>query len=212
MIFLTGQVGHPDGSVLTEPAPSKPSARTEAQETHTIAWQFQFQFGGISALPAWADFDANTRSECLGVDLTCNLHDCELQARSPDLLRLNSLGEDFLATRAQTLTSCAAPARKREGFTISATTGQAGRTRKALEKSQEQQKKSKWDDAQKSLEKAVTIYQNLPPPGLNWGGCIAKMIPRRRHSFNSPRGRLEIYQSLSRPDAACHARREIGRS
>ncbi|MGK4301957.1 tetratricopeptide repeat protein, partial [Klebsiella pneumoniae] len=46
-----------------------------------------------------------------------------------------------------------------QGFTISATTAQApGSAKKALQKGQEQQKRGKLEEAQKSFEKAVALY------------------------------------------------------
>src|SRR2546430_17281089 len=46
-----------------------------------------------------------------------------------------------------------------QGFTVSATSAQAPNgARKAFEKGRDQQKKQKWDDAQRSFEKAVEIY------------------------------------------------------
>src|SRR5207244_12398292 len=46
-----------------------------------------------------------------------------------------------------------------QGFTVSATSAQAPNgARKAFEKGRAQQKKQKWDDAQRSFEKAVETY------------------------------------------------------
>src|SRR5437667_9465767 len=53
-----------------------------------------------------------------------------------------------------------------QGFTVSATSAQAPNgARKAFEKGRDQQKKQKWDDAQRSFEKAVEIY---PKYGVAW--------------------------------------------
>ena len=73
-----------------------------------------------------------------------------------------------------------------EGFTISATTAQApASARKALEKGQQQQKQGKWDDAQKSLEKAVAIYPKFAAAWFELGRVQMQRNdpPGARHSF-----------------------------
>src|ERR1022692_4210679 len=75
---------------------------------------------------------------------------------------------------------------KAEGYTISATTAQApAPARKAFEKGQQQQKNARWDEAQTSFEKAVSIYPKFARPWFERGRVkLKKTDPRAsRHSF-----------------------------
>jgi tetratricopeptide (TPR) repeat protein len=165
MIFLTGKVVIDDGSVLTESVSIQSVCKGQKRtETHTDSHgSFSFQFGGLFGISSGSDFEADTpsRNTSAGRPERRDLRDCELQASlagfTSDSIPLEGrfsgyenadVGRIVLHRLANV-----------EGFTISATSAQApGAARKALEKGQEQQKKSKWDDAQKSLEKAVAIY------------------------------------------------------
>jgi tetratricopeptide (TPR) repeat protein len=77
-----------------------------------------------------------------------------------------------------------------EGFTLSATTAQAPpEARKALEKGQEQQKKEKWNEAQKSFEKAVAIYPRFAVAWFELGRV-------QLHNNDGPGARHSFEQSL----------------
>jgi len=165
MIFLTGKVVIDDGSALTESVSIQTVCKGQKRtETHTDSHgNFSFQIGGSSGVSNDIGFDADTSSRSVagGRPDRRDLRDCDLQASfagfTSDSIPLEGrfsgyenadVGRIVLHRLAHV-----------EGFTISATSAQApGAARKALEKGQEQQKKGKWDDAQKSLEKAVTIY------------------------------------------------------
>jgi tetratricopeptide (TPR) repeat protein len=192
MIFLTGKVVIDDGSVLTEPAAIQTICKGQKRtETHTDSHgSFSFQFGGISAASSGGDFDADTpfRNASGGRPDRRNLHDCELQASLAGFTSDSiSLGGRFSGDQSADIGRVVLHRLANvAGFTISATSAQApGSARKALEKGQEQQKKGKWDDSQKSLEKAVTIYPKFAAAWFELGRVqLQKNDPAgARHSF-----------------------------
>jgi len=164
-IFLSGKVVVDDGSLLTEPATILTICRgTKNAETHTDSrGNFSFQFGDRNAAPSSIDFDADTSSRPIGTQRPerRNLQECELQASlagfTSDVIQLGGrfVGDQSADVGRITLHRMG----NVEGFTISATTAAApAPARKALEKGQEQAKNGKWDDAQKSFQKAVEIF------------------------------------------------------
>jgi tetratricopeptide (TPR) repeat protein len=167
-IYLSGTVVVDDGSVLTESALIQTVCHGQKRtETHTDSHgSFAFQFGGRPSLSSNIDFDADTpsRSSPSGRTERRDVKDCELQASlagfTSDVLQLGGRfsGYDNADVGRIVLHRLGGVA----GFTISATTAEApDAARKALQKGQEQAKKSHWDDAQKLLEKAVTIYPKM---------------------------------------------------
>jgi tetratricopeptide (TPR) repeat protein len=192
MIFLTGKVVIADGSVLTEPAAIQTICKGQKRtETHTDTHgSFSFQFGGLSAASSGGDFDADTpsRNTFAGRPDRRDLGDCELQASLAGFTSDSiSLGGRFSGDQSADIGHVVLHRLANvAGFTISATSAQApGSARKALEKGQEQQKKGKWDDAQKSLEKAVTIYPKFAAAWFELGRVqLQKNDPASaRHSF-----------------------------
>ncbi len=164
-IFLNGKVVIDDGSVLTESAAIQTICKGQKHtEGHTDPHgNFSFQFGSRLASNSEIDLDADTQSRntASGRAERRDLSDCELQASlagfTSDSIPLGGRfsGYENADVGRIVLHRLANVA----GFTISATSAQApGAARKALEKGQDQQKKGKWDDAQKSFEKAVAIY------------------------------------------------------
>lgn len=164
-IFLSGKVVVEDGSPLTETANIQTICRGQKRtETHTDSHgNFSFQFGGSFGASSSLEFDADSasRSSSAGRPDRRNLQECELQASlagfSSDVISLGGRfqGEETADVGRIVLHRLA----NVQGFTISATTAQAPeQARKAFEKGQQQVQKGKWDDAQKSLEKAVAIY------------------------------------------------------
>ncbi|MBI3477978.1 MAG: tetratricopeptide repeat protein [Acidobacteria bacterium] len=164
-IFLSGKVVVEDGSPLTEPAMIQTICRGQRRpETHTDSHgSFSFQFGSRASVTSEIGFDADTpmQSTANARNERRDLKDCELQASlagfTSDVLELGArFSGDQSADVGRIILHRMANV---EGFTISATTAEAPSTaRKALEKGQEQEKKAHWDDAQKSLEKAVALY------------------------------------------------------
>lgn len=162
-IFLSGTVVIEDGSPLTESASIQTICRGQKRtEAHTDSHgSFTFQFGSTTAdSEVGFDVDTPSRSSVPARFASRNLRDCQLQASLAgfvsDVVELSGrfsgdqsgdVGRVVLRRMANV-----------EGFTISVTTAQAPHAaRKALEKGQEQEKKNKWEDAQKSLEKAVSL-------------------------------------------------------
>jgi len=192
MIFLTGKVVIDDGSVLTEPAAIQTICKGQKRtETHTDSHgSFSFQFGSLSATSSGGDFDADTssRNTSAGRPDRRDLRDCELLASLAGFTSDSiSLGGRFSGDQSADIGRVVLHRLANVGgFTISATTAQApGEARRALEKGQEQQKKGKWDDAQKSLEKAVTIYPKFAAAWFELGRVqLQKNDPAgARHSF-----------------------------
>lgn len=191
-ISLSGKVVVGDGSLLTESASIQTVCKGQKRtETHTDSHgNFTFQFGSSLAASSEPQFDAETplRNASPGRADRRNLQDCELQASLPgftsDVIPLAGRfsgyeNADIGRIVLHRLSNV-------EGFTISATTAQApGSARKALEMGQRQQKQGKWDDAQKSLEKAVAIY---PKFAVAWSDLGRVQLQNNdpisaRHSF-----------------------------
>jgi tetratricopeptide (TPR) repeat protein len=191
-ISLSGKVVVDDGSVLSDSASIQTVCKGQKRtETHTDSrGNFVFQFGGRSAIPSEAGFDAETSSIATrpGSPDRRNLRDCQLQASLPgftsDVVELagrfsGSENADIGHIVLHRLNNV-------EGFTISASTAEApASARKALEKGQQQQKQGKWDDAQKSLEKAVAIYPKFAAAWFELGRVQIQRNdpPAARHSF-----------------------------
>jgi tetratricopeptide (TPR) repeat protein len=160
-LYVSGKVVLSDGSAPTESVLIQSVCRGQNRtETHTDAdGNFSFRFGDrISAIvESRVDTDAPPASRSLGV----NAKDCELSASlagfSSDKISLDgrvngSENIDLGRIVLHRLTNV-------EGLTISATTASApGAARKAFSKGQEQEVKGQWEEARKSLEKAVRLY------------------------------------------------------
>jgi len=163
--FVSGKVVLDDGTELTEPVAIQTlcSGQTRTETYTDKHGNFSFEVGssnpglgaGISdASNSTMDGPSTARSQR-------DWRSCELQA----VLAGFSSEVVELAGRITTLESSdlGRVALHRlehvEGTSISVTTALApGAARKAVEKGWEQEKKSKWDQAQKSFEKAVQIY------------------------------------------------------
>jgi tetratricopeptide (TPR) repeat protein len=192
VIFLSGKAVVDDGSLLTESATIQTVCKGQKRtETHTDSHgNFSFQFGGRSGSFSDAPFDAETSSRSVlpGRPDHRDLQGCELQASLPGFTsEVIELGGRFTGDESADVGRIVLHRlRNVEGFTISATTAQApGAARKALEKGQAQQKQGKWDDAQKSLEKAVALYPKFAVAWFELGRVQLqkKDPPAARHSF-----------------------------
>jgi tetratricopeptide (TPR) repeat protein len=196
-IFLLGKVVVDDGTPLTEPATiqtvCKGQKRTEA---HTDAHGgFSFEFGNRISSAIAGIADADTSLSDPGVSRSNqrdqgDWRDCELQAVlagfSSEVIQLNSRISSFFGSNDIGRVSLHRLSHI-EGFTISATTALAPKdARKAFEKGQEQEKKEKWDDAQRSFEKAVEVYPKFAVAWFELGRVQAqKNDPAgARSSFN----------------------------
>jgi Tfp pilus assembly protein PilF len=163
-VFLTGKVVVEGGDVLTDAVEIQTVCRGQRRtETRSDAHgNFSFQFGGGKETASDVGFGADTpaREHRAGVLDGTTPQDCELQAElagfSSDIVQLGgrvtgdaniNIGRIVLHRLANV-----------QGFTVSVTTAEApGVAKKALEKSQEMQKKGRWDEAETLLGKAVAL-------------------------------------------------------
>ena len=163
-MFFSGRVVLDDGTELTEPA----SIQTICQgQRHTEAYtdsrgNFSFQFGNTNESSSSIFQDASTAMAGPNpmVDPR-NWRDCQLQAvlagftsETIELAgRANDLGNNDLGRLPLHRVAHV------EGTSISVTSAAApSSAKKAWEKGRDLEKKQKWEDAQKSFEKAVQIY------------------------------------------------------
>jgi tetratricopeptide (TPR) repeat protein len=163
-IFVSGKVVLDDGTELTEPAIIQTICRGRRHsETYSdVHGGFSFRFGDPtqSAVASISDASSSNANRT-GTQSAADMQDCQLQAElagfSSQAVELNSrlgmmnnidVGRVPLHRLAHV-----------DGTSISVTSALApSAAKKAFEKGLEQEKKSKWDDAQKSFEKAVQIY------------------------------------------------------
>ena len=193
-IFVSGKVVLDDGTELTEPAMIQTICRgSRHSETYSDAHgSFSFRFGDPTQGSAAAISDAsssNVNNNGAGTQYR-DLQDCQLQAElagfSSQAVELNTrigmmnnidVGRVPLHRLAHV-----------DGTSISVTSALAPpAARKAFEKGLQQEKKNKWDDAEKSFEKAVQIY---PRYATAWYQL----------------GRLQLRNQLSNPSHQAHLR------
>jgi tetratricopeptide (TPR) repeat protein len=164
-VFVTGKVVLDDGTELTEPAMIQTICRGHRRsETYSDAHgSFSFRLGdpAQSATAAISDASNSDVVQRTGMQSGVDLQDCQLQAElagfSSQTVELNNrtgqmsnidVGRVPLHRLAHV-----------DGTSISVTSALApAPAKKAFEKGLEQEKKSKWDDAEKSFEKATQIY------------------------------------------------------
>ena len=192
-IFLSGKVVLDDGTAPTESATIQTVCKGQKRnETHTDSHGgFSFQFGGHppNSNEGQYDTDDNPRSTSQqGRTERRDLHDCDLQAA------LNGFTSDSISLDGRFSGEGSADVGRIvlhrltgvQGFTISATSAQAPEAaKKALEKGQDQEKNGQWDDAQKSLEKAVAVFPMYAVAWFELGSVQLHKNDRAgaRHSF-----------------------------
>ena len=178
-VFLSGKVVLDDGTPLTESATIQTICKGERRnEAYTDSHgNFSFEFGsrgpgstgvGIGdAETSWSDSTGTRQSQR-------DWHDCELQATLPGYS--SQVVELASKVSMSETTDLGRIALHRlgdvQGFTVSSTSAQApSGARKAFEKGRDQEKKQKWEDAQRSFEKAVQLY---PKYAVAWFelGCV----------------------------------------
>ncbi len=164
-IFISGKVVLDDGAELTEPAVVQTICRGRRHsETYTDGHgNFSFRFGDPTPSTAAAISDAASSnvSDRSGLQSMPNLQECQVQA---ELAGFSSETVE-LGSRMGLMASIdvgRVPLHRLEhvdGNSVSATSYLAPPpAKKAYQKGLEQVKKSKWEEAQKSFEKAVQIY------------------------------------------------------
>ena len=163
--FLSGKIALDDGSRLSDPAAIQLICRGQR---HTAGYtdlrgSFSFQFGDTRSTTVADTSDASstimTRSDSMQDER--DWRDCELQAvlagYSSPVIELASRMSRLESVDLGTITLHRLE--HVEGTSISVTSMLAPKpAKKALEKAREEEKKGKWEQAQKSLEKAVEIY------------------------------------------------------
>lgn len=191
-IFVSGKVVLDDGGELTEPAVIQTICRGQRRsETYSdLRGNFSFRIGdpnqaAVAAISDASSSDGNNRS---GMQATAELQDCQIQAElagfSSQTVELSSrmgfmsnidVGRVPLHRLAHV-----------DGTSISVTSALAPTpAKKAFEKGLEQEKKSKWDDAEKSFEKAVQIYPRYATAWYQLGRLQLRKddAPSAKHSF-----------------------------
>jgi len=191
-IFVSGKVVLDDGTELTEPAVIQTICRGRRHsETYSDGHgSFSFRFGDPNQGSAAAISDASSSDVAnrAGMQSAAELGDCQIQAElagfSSQAVELNNrmglmnnidVGRVPLHRLAQV-----------EGTSISVTSALApSAAKKAFERGLEQEKKSKWDDAQKSFEKAVQIYPRYATAWYQLGRLQLRKDdgPSAKHSF-----------------------------
>src|SRR5579872_52089 len=163
-IFISGKVVIDDGTELTEPAMIQTICRgSRHSETYSDAHGgFNFRFGDPTQGSAAAISDASSQNvNSNRAQSGPDLQDCQIQA---ELAGFSSRAVELSGRigMANNIDVGRVPLHRLahvDGTSISVTSALAPpAARKAFEKGLEQEKKNKWDDAQKSFEKAVQIY------------------------------------------------------
>ncbi len=190
-IFLSGKVVVDDGTPLTEPAAVQTicdgKRRTETYTDRHGAFSFEFGDMRSSSGTGLGDAGITTNSQTPGQFLH-NLRDCELLAVLPGFASENIVLSSRTTELASTDLGNLVLHRLKgaEGLTISATSSTApDAARKSLVKAFEQEKKNKWDEALKSLQKAVAIYPKYAVAWFELGRVQAHEndVAEARHSF-----------------------------
>src|SRR5579872_976581 len=164
-VFISGKVAIDDGTLLTEPAAIQSICKGRRHtETFTDRHgSFSFQFGDPSPAAGvdFTDASNSMMNRTESIQQQHNWQECEVQA----VLGGFSSEVVELASRMNTLESTDIGRlvlhrlAQVEGTSISVTSAQAPTAaRKGLEKGREAEKKAKWDQAAKSLQKAVDLY------------------------------------------------------
>jgi tetratricopeptide (TPR) repeat protein len=210
-VFLSGKVVLDDGTPLTESATIQTICKGERHnETYTDSHgNFSFELGNRgpgSSAAGMGDAETSFGDSSPNRSNQRDWHDCELQAILPgyssQVLELASkvsmsettdLGRIALHRLGEV-----------QGFTVSATSVQAPNgARKAFEKGRDQQKKQKWDDAQRSFEKAVEIYPKYAVAWFELGRLKLRKTDEvgAREAFNQALGAdskfVSPYQGLA---------------
>jgi tetratricopeptide (TPR) repeat protein len=166
LVFLTGKVVLDDGTELTESANIVTLCRSiKRVETHTDSHGgFSFQMGNRNGAPN-GEGVSDADSTWTGPNSTRapqrDWRDCEIQATLPGYIsELVPLSARMSGSENSDIGRLVLRRMQHvEGSSISVTSAAApGNARKAFDKGREQEQKEKWEDAQKSFEKAVAAY------------------------------------------------------
>jgi tetratricopeptide (TPR) repeat protein len=223
-LFLSGKVAIDDGTQLTEAAAVRTicKGQTRIQAYTDAHGNFSFELGGRMPMATVGIEDADTSFDHTGFNNGVasggasgqqgsgrQWQECELQAvlagftsevleLSSKVSELGSIGSvDVGRIVLHRLGGV-------QGFTVSATSALApSGAKKAFEKGREQAKKEKWDDAQRSFEKAVAIYPHYAVAWFELGRVELKKkdLANARHCFEQALAAdpkyVSPYQALS---------------
>ncbi len=191
-IFISGQVVLDDGTELTEPAVIQTICRGQrrSQTYSNSRGYFSFQFGDSRSAESAAISDASSSSapiRSIGQS-SSEISECQLQA---ELAGFSSqpLEMGGRANMTSSIDVGRVPLHRLahvDGTSISVTSALApAPAKKAFEKGLEQAKKGKWDEAQKSFEKAVQIYPRYATAWyqLGWLQVRKQDMQSAKHSF-----------------------------
>jgi len=194
-VYLTGKVVLDDGTELTESANIVTLCRSiKRVETHTDSHGgFSFQMGSRNQAPngdGVTDADSTWTGPTSARAPQRDWRDCEIQATLPGYVselvpltaRMNGSGTNDIGRlvlhRMQHV----------DGASISVTSANApGGARKAFEKGRDQEQKEKWEDAEKSFEKAVELYPKYAVAWYELGRIQQKNndLPAAKSSFQN---------------------------
>jgi hypothetical protein len=200
-VFLSGKVVLEDGSEPVEGAAIQTICGGQ-KHTETVAdahGNFSFQFAnrltantgaglGDADTTMWSS--STTGSNMSPTNSNRNAQDCELQASLPgftsQVIELNGL----VATSQNSNVGRIVLHRlgQVDGLTISSTSAAApGAARKAFEKGLKQEADKKWDEAQRSFEDAVRIYEKYAVAWCELGRVQLQKndVAGARHSFDT---------------------------
>jgi tetratricopeptide (TPR) repeat protein len=190
-IFVSGQVVLDDGTELTEPATIQTICRGQrrSQTYSNSRGYFSFQFGDSRSAAAASISDASSSgAPTRSISQSSDIGECQLQA---ELAGFSSQPVEMGGRSGMTsnVDMGRVPLHRLahvEGTSISVTSALApAPAKKAFEKGLEQARKSKWDDAQKSFEKAVQIYPRYATAWyqLGWLQMRKQDAQSAKHSF-----------------------------
>lgn len=164
--FISGKVVIDDGTILTDPAiiQSVCKGQRHAEVYTDSSGNFNFEFG--KQRPTYGDVESSSMGTLPTISpsgrSTTDRYspDCQLQAVLPgftsDLIELSRYQDEQMINIGNISLH---RLKNVEGYTISATTAAAPPdARKAYEKAREDESKGKLQDAEKKLQKAVSIY------------------------------------------------------
>jgi tetratricopeptide (TPR) repeat protein len=164
-IFVSGKVVLDDGTELTEPAVIQTicQGRRHSETYSDSHGSFSFRFGDPGQGTAASISDASSSNMAVRSSMQSGreLRDCQLQAELAGFTS-QAVELDGRGSLMNSIDVGRVPLHRLahvDGTSISVTSALAPEAaKKAFAKGLEQEKKSKWDDAQKSFAKAVEIY------------------------------------------------------
>ncbi len=207
-IFLSGRVVLDDGSELTEPVAIQTICRGQKRTVTRSDFHggFSFELGSQNPMADVAGISDAETDNSWSDSMTSSrrgqrdYRDCELQAVLPgfssELIQLSSKISEFESSDIGRVTLHRLA--HVDGLTISVTSALApSGARKAFDKGREQEKKSQWDKARESFEKAVQLYPQYAVAWYELGRVQQqeKNMTGARQSFDQARAADPKYVS-----------------